>query len=355
MSHAAKPNLLGLPGELRIRIYELVVFHEESGGVISPIKDEGTALRRPIPRSSHDHGLIIDLHQIAASSMTLVSDDRFKIYENRPQLPDPEEMEFGPLVMRAWNLVAMIREQERFHKVWNCSANALSGHLCTLDCLLQPAVTRLNRDIRKDALPIFYTVNKFHLEMENFVVATLHGWRKGVRSPIDWWRAIGDINLQNIHRLDIVGRYAWIREIWGMDLTVAYTESSVIVRYREATGKVQMSQLEQEYSASAYPEGEISTNELLLERTEATGLQASYDRKLERREGELEGVLQPHLDVLSDDGLTVKVLECIVAALEPIDRHYLRDEYALQGLKRTSAINEQQSEITTKQALSPRV
>ena len=48
--------------------------------------------------------------------------------------------------------------------------------------------------------------------------------------------------------------------------------------------------------------------------------------------------LQPHLDVLKQDGCHARVLECIIAQLEPMDVCYLRDYSALEGPKGTGGV-----------------
>lgn len=92
------------------------------------------------------------------------------------------------------------------------TANARSNHFCTPKCLLQPNLTRVSRQIRREALPIFYDSNWFHLEMGGCAVTTTEGYRIDTRrpgenhmwSPQRWWRAIGDENLRLIDRFSFV-------------------------------------------------------------------------------------------------------------------------------------------------------
>lgn len=73
------------------------------------------------------------------------------------------------------------------------------NHICTPDCLRQPSVTRLSTQLRAEALPIFYNTNTFHLEMSNFGSSIL---------PIRWARSVGDTNLRMIQNLNFA-RYAY--------------------------------------------------------------------------------------------------------------------------------------------------
>ena len=56
---------------------------------------------------------------------------------------------------------------------WSGSTMAKNRHFCSLDCLAQPALTRVNRQIRAESLGFFYTANHFHLELDNFALAPL--------------------------------------------------------------------------------------------------------------------------------------------------------------------------------------
>lgn len=85
-----------------------------------------------------------------------------------------------------------------------------------MECLVQPPVAFVNVQTRLEALPIFYSVNRFHFEMVIFrvkneppLVALIYTPSppdyQG-RCPPDWWRAIGDTNLRSITQLSVAGK-----------------------------------------------------------------------------------------------------------------------------------------------------
>ena len=156
MAEPSTPKLLRLPPELRNRIWEMVVFHEPTGGVICPLQDA--------------HGTVRAGHGVACSpylyhnSMTFTSDARFKISRSQLELPSwfrPNSAQFrgGP---------AADLKMEELEERWKSSPIVTANHFCSLDCLLQPAITLVNRQMRRESLAMFYHVNVFHLEMSNF-------------------------------------------------------------------------------------------------------------------------------------------------------------------------------------------
>lgn len=81
------------------------------------------------------------------------------------------------------------------------NAKFFRGHACTKACLLQPAISRISRQLRYETLPIFYGINKIHIDATAFSYV---GSDPG--TPADWWRVIGDTNLRMIKSLRLVRR-----------------------------------------------------------------------------------------------------------------------------------------------------
>ncbi|KAK3711873.1 hypothetical protein LTR37_009391 [Vermiconidia calcicola] len=294
-------SLLDLPGELRNHIYELALFHEQTNGVISPLQDRSTANLYRHNQPERGNAATRSQKDPPASSLTIICGHRFRVCED--------------IVIEYVSSNAISSQAlERYE----CNPDAVldevaSRHLCTLECLLQPPLTLVNRQLRGEALATFYAANEFHFEMSNFVVATSEGWRESVRSPVDWWRAVGDTNLRNIRNLTICGQSKEAGEDLGF--VVEYTNG------QQATATNQ-----------AYYGTPITNPYLWLAPAEAMiSLNERFNRKISELERNTRASLQPHLDVLAANGPHVRVLECIVAALEPPDIFYLRDESALEG------------------------
>lgn len=77
------------------------------------------------------------------------------------------------------------------------------NHMCTYECLIQPAMTKVCSSIRRETLPVFYRVNKIHLEMENLNT----GGSTTVLAK--WYRATGDTNIGSIRKLNIFVEDGW--------------------------------------------------------------------------------------------------------------------------------------------------
>lgn len=215
-----------------------------------------------------------------------------------------------------------IEEHNRHQSgIWANSPNFRFNHYCTLDCLLQPSLTLVSRQVRAESLPFFYSGNKFHLEMSNFVLATTtEKWRRIMRSPTDWWRAAGDTNLGHIRHLSLF-----------VPSSSTYHTFGVMIKYSRPIRKPQSVRV-----SSPPPEAQRGADGAQRIRGGvpddwAESLAQPYMRKLRRQDTEEEERLQPHIDVLKTEALHVRVLECIIAELEPIDVNYLHDEQALDG------------------------
>jgi hypothetical protein len=194
MAEGGTPTLLDLPPELRNRIWELVVFHEPTGGVICPLQDT----HGQVNATSHPE------------SMAMIAGARFMIYGRIPNFDCPRKYLHSAQASGGQAADLSIIELWR---LWHKSPNLESKHFCNLNCLLQPPITHVNAQVRAESLPLFYSTNHFHFEMSNFALASklhvrIRGKRdpKDQRTPIDWFESIRNKNLNNIARLDIVGQ-----------------------------------------------------------------------------------------------------------------------------------------------------
>ena len=157
----------------------------------------------------------------------------------------------------------------------------------------KPALTRVCYQIREEALPALYSVNKFHLEMYNSSFKNDPTVDEVLWSPVHWWRAIGDTNLRYIRELSIVGQCMY-----------GPTVSGVMIKYNRSRGSRDI----------------FDINYVLL--LSQLGLEAEVQKWKQVQREEL---LAPMLKALAKDGPYVRVLENIVALLEPRNKRYLPD------------------------------
>ena len=182
----ASPSLRGIPGELRTRIFELALFHDASDGVISPLPDlrsdecmtllataqdpQGT--KQP-PVSSH----------WSTQCMPTIPCERFEIDCNNGLLLRKANEDDARRSDQSVGDLQLANERRGY--LFITTANATSKHFCTLDCLLQPSLSRVrllfissavssgkarfftdnvaqvDRQFREEALGVLYTVNHF--------------------------------------------------------------------------------------------------------------------------------------------------------------------------------------------------
>jgi hypothetical protein len=200
MERPNEPTLLDMPTELRNRILELAVFHEEAGGIISPGPDD-----------------------VSIPFVTSISGQRFVAFDYiHPCIPDDSKLPTwagGPG-----------SQGHHLMKTWLQSPNWRSNHLCKLDCLVQPSITRVNKQLLSETLPIFYGVNHIYIELANFELTRgnmesepAQGQIEIGRAPCDWWRAISDKHLGLVHELTIVGQKV-------------YEDEGIAIKYNQSQG-----------------------------------------------------------------------------------------------------------------------
>lgn len=191
-------GFLDLPPEVRLVIYEYTLYHYETEGIISPLPDQWYSYTLPVTRPHHRDDLksklrvMIGEHRYFLDGLSVKSgccqiDSEY--YERDPE--DSSEVE------RFEKIGSLEAERERFDQ----SAAKRTGHDCSLDCLVQPPLTRVCRLFRCESLPVFYGKNHIHLELGNWRKPRLAQLPK--RSPVDWWRAVGEMNLRLISTVSI--------------------------------------------------------------------------------------------------------------------------------------------------------
>ena len=265
MERPNEPTLLGLPAELRSRILKFVVYHEETGGIISPSPD-----------------------YVYTKFVTLISGQRFVVFDvgqgTQPDMPDDTHIP----TQNGGN------QYPRLKKMWEDSPNVAYGHFCKLDCLVPPTISCVNKQLRSESLSIFYGMNRFHIELANFELTKemCNTKREGLtRAPCDWWRTIGDSNLNLVRELTIVGQKE-------------YRNEGVAIEYVQSQG----TELTRTWKSRAFW------------RHRYGGYENQAAEATENRD------LQVNLNILSRIGPHYRILEEIVAALETPARpgRYLR-------------------------------
>ena len=263
--------LLRLPGELRNCIYMMALFHEEGGGVISPIEAAPPMIPEGVIFS---HGTV------------LKGGHRFFVERMAPATPTA-----SPATRTTKNEL-----HEKQPDIWNALPIQEKDHYCTAKCLCQPPLTEVSVQIRKECLPLFYHVNKFHFEMNNFF-KTASPWR----APVAWWHAIGDKNLRLIRSFNIVGK-------------PSEQNPPVMVRYRHpAKGP----------SLVKFCKNDDSRGLLTTIQTYAMSV-FGFQRQEEREEFERRiQQLECSLKAVESAGISVKALDQMIALIEPNRGVYL--------------------------------
>lgn len=160
-------TFLSLPGEIRNTIYAFALRHDENDGVTSPVAPENK-------RSD-----------VLVNGIMTIVDGRDAFLALTDVVSDAFSADYR------WHIVDT--------SVKPATTTRFHGHMCTIACLLQPALTRVSSQVRSESVALFYDVNKFHFEAYTFNITTS-------KSPKDWWRGIGDSNLRHIKHLCIIDR-----------------------------------------------------------------------------------------------------------------------------------------------------
>lgn len=174
-------RLLDLPAELRNRIYEFALYHSKNAGHIAPTF---------LSAGAH-HVVIQGRHRYVCLLGTVKDVEYPELYNvnvwSHLQAGGTTDDQILQRVSPGSS-----SDQAQGTGVYFCA------HVCSLKCLMQPALTKTNRQIRDETLPIFYSCNSFQLELPDSFDIT--NKRAGF---VYWWRSTGDTNLRSINHLVI--------------------------------------------------------------------------------------------------------------------------------------------------------
>lgn len=247
-----KPTLLTLPAELRDMIYATTLYHDENAGHIAPVHPDWKT-----SDSGREHNF-----------RTLINGESRTISFFR-------QLDTSPYGQTDWNSRYEDFPELRYSDILtsNCEVNAymknigededkkvpFSGHVCSPACLVQPALTRVSRQLRDEALPVFYRCNKVYFDASTFFFS-----KDILRMPVNWWRGIGNSNLRALRRLEITD-LIWLKDGSGdvghFRFTYERVRGKGRVSVRIARGQEALN------SASAALEGGLSESPELTECT----------------------------------------------------------------------------------------
>lgn len=363
--HAMAKGFLDIPPEVRVLIYDYALYHHETDGIISPLPDCWEGHDLPWKSDIEDYDLATE-YPLHVDTEHKVKTDKYEHSDTEVYIPDTPEGVFRPepadklIVLIAGQryrlsgtsvkdgphfenldqgipsdadntpeiraqLADWYEENKELTKQWHASAAVKNGHDCSLGCLVQPPLTRVCRLIRKESLPCFYGVNRFHLELHNW--STPRGDSLPARGPLDWWRAIGDTNLRSFKHMSMVFEVPGLDK-YGVAYSIGVTVSPPGKRTDRAV-TVQISDLGQ------VPDGSVFT----LRKEQKEGAAGIVANKMD--------VLAPHANYLQYHGLHVQGMECMVSDIEPRGVDYgFRDYSALTPWSRRGGVMAKYDAIT---------
>lgn len=205
-------RFMDLAPELRNRIVEYSLYHEEGEGVIAPMPDNPAQMAYfPIAGKRYYSSCNevaelcgLELALPKSSENAAEEDDKDSAGDMLPHNPDSRTYQERVLDLK--ELVRKAVHQRRGHL-----------HVCRLDCLVQPPLTMCSRQLRAESLSLFYHINKFHFEMHHSLTET--------RMLPDWWRAAGDTNLWSIGTMDLV-----YSSYETLPMTLSFQEGRIFIK-----------------------------------------------------------------------------------------------------------------------------
>ncbi|KAK3674359.1 hypothetical protein LTR78_005828 [Recurvomyces mirabilis] len=222
--------MLSLPHELRLKIYALALRHSETGIVAPNPTSEDAPHHIALLSSSKfwQPGYLIRAHSSLEDPLLPWQIPDY-ISQNGPSRRNPG-VRLGLKIGKINNTSPTDHFLHCFSALDPVTGEEMAGvqmvvgHICTYRCLLQPALTQVNRQLRAESLPVFYGVNDFHHAMfqhtlppndrkspstsdsaSNFDSDVWHKQVGGM--PVvrftNWWRGIGDTNLRLIRSFSL--------------------------------------------------------------------------------------------------------------------------------------------------------
>ena len=150
-------RLLDLPGELRNQIYEFVLFHSENNGCIAPVLIHS---QEHLARQGDRCCVIVNGKRKRTQRIAIVRAMQELLDDEVPELSTLSAETRSSDGIGEDRIVEIVDPKNGLapyvHEVYH--------HLCSLDCLMQPTITMVNRQIRSETLPLFYGMHDFHLE-----------------------------------------------------------------------------------------------------------------------------------------------------------------------------------------------
>lgn len=288
MALAQSERFFDIPNEIRNEIYFLIAYHNDTGGIISPLGEK---------------------HQ-PEISIGLLDNRRYPIKNQDSYYP----MKFPALAPESL-------ERQRFNE----TTNVTSKHFCTPNCLRPPhGASKTCRRMREEVLAVFYSVNVFHLEMSNFEVTDIEGLPIRKWSPVQWWRAIGDTNLRRITSFNMVCHPS-TREVKN-DVNMLLNYGWVGGNATTSVKRIDSLALEKALRAElGRPNHNKPPNRHPSDMTRIE----MYRLQKWLQNFDFEVAIQQDVRDIRESGLHVRALERILAALEPWDVEYLRDHISL--------------------------
>ncbi|KAK3696773.1 hypothetical protein LTR37_017797 [Vermiconidia calcicola] len=195
-------RFLDLPGELRNKIYEMAFYHEDNDGFIAPalVFSTADAWEERFPAHVNGRKKIIDVGTTVGKAKSAAR---------------TSESEAGFEIDIEGHLRAGGQLSDRIISVYEHGGDGrltLSGHeyahVCSLECLRQPPLTMVDRQLRQEGLPLFYSLNKFRF-------GCLGRDDRIKRGFISWWRHTGDTNLRLIDHFEIASLHEKGDDIWS--------------------------------------------------------------------------------------------------------------------------------------------
>ncbi|KAF2170637.1 hypothetical protein M409DRAFT_19452 [Zasmidium cellare ATCC 36951] len=111
---------------------------------------------------------------------------------------------------------------------FTCHANEISA--------LQPPVSQVNRQLRHETLPVFYSANTFTAQLDNAVDLDI---------ALAWLTAIGDDNISHLRKIILCG---WTRVPFGRMITKRFLRVVLDLK----AGSLEMESMEGDYGSSDY-------------------------------------------------------------------------------------------------------
>jgi hypothetical protein len=223
-------TLTSLPGDVRNHIYDLVLVHHGTNGVIAPLLRPDSLISRSNTMGP-ELAYKVDASRLTANTCT-------KCIATAQEV---QPLQHTKISQNSWKHRCVgglgecgFRQFEAMRHLgdtypdfyvtihenplpFRCKLGPF--HICTINCLAQPPLTRVNRQLRQEGLSYFYGTNKFLLsfftcpsifypDMKQMHAASDQRFFAEHALPLaqamtEWWRSIGETNFRMIRAFDV--------------------------------------------------------------------------------------------------------------------------------------------------------